>query len=253
MEHIGGHSVISSCFLRGERNLKRTICFAFVILLLLSGCTAAVTTQSPAVAAQSPGMALASTFPPSPPVGEGDLEPPHYLSYNEFESAVRNADPKAEFYNLAGFEYYYIPAYIVSRAEAKLDIITVKSFYAALSYKLRDIEYPKKGAEAEVLRASNTIQFVWYRQGLGAKLLQNIIANSRLKQLDDSGLYYYQDIDFTGQVTGKSIYWVRDGYCFQLDIPIDLFEELMGDAKETGLMSETLQKITSIEKVKIEK
>ena len=85
--------------------------------------------------------------------------------------------------------------------------------------------------EAEIEGIANSIKLVWSRNDDGKKLLEYGIRNMALKPLDEAGLYYYMDVSYPTQpdeVLTILIYWVQDGMRFNLQVPIELYNQITG-------------------------
>ncbi len=177
-------------------------------------------------------------------------EPLEIVSFEGISEAKKNFDAKNDIYKLNDLEFYYIPSHIASRA--KLDAILIKESYVCIYYYLKDLNFKRfeNPDEEEIERIENTIKLEWTRNADGDELLINTIKQLQLKQMDSNGITYYIDIYYPTEperILAKSIYWVEDGYMFNLDVPIMLFNE----EKEVGTEASIIAKLASVEKIAI--
>jgi len=167
--------------------------------------------------------------------------PSAYNSYEEFESAVRTSKDD-DIYNLAAIEYYYLPKNFMDIG--KLETILVKDRYVCVYYSLVDLDYDgyKNPDEREIARISNTIKLEWVRNVDGPLLLESTVKQSELKRFSE-GLYF-SDIAYPTnpeKVLSKSFFWTCDGYYFNFDIPVEIFEKIPKDSA-----SDTITALTQI-------
>ncbi len=222
-------------------------------------------------------LVITSCFVRKPPVAEdkrdteesytavsplADYGPLTVSSLEELNALIQTVDPKEDKYNLNDLKQCYIPSDITAVAEAVLSHINIEASYVCLYYNTLPESIVKQDSdEAEIERLSNTIKLAWVRTADGSELLKNDINDLRLKQLDEEGYFYYFDIIYpssSDKILGKSIFWVKDGLEFNLDIPIDLFNQIIGEqgkgedlTQDGQLTTETVDGFTAIEKVDI--
>lgn len=70
------------------------------------------------------------------------------------------------------------------------------------------------------------ITFVWGYNTEGDVYLQNAIKIFGLTEMPDMPDFYYSEADDDYGVHIYQIYWSKDGYCFQLNIPSELFNNV---------------------------
>ncbi len=198
---------------------------------------------------------------------EADDGPLEVTSFEELEQKISGAS-KNDGYGLDSLQFYYVPTELVELYNAKIDTIYIRERYVALYYYINDFDESKVKDiyERENGVLSNTIKLVWTRNEDGNLLLKNTIEQLKLLPLDDGGTYYFCDIPSMADrntILAKSIYWAQDGYCYQLDVPVEVFEQLTGikipDGGEKGdgleqselLKTETVDGFAAIERVDI--
>ena len=195
---------------------KRYILVAIVIICytitLLTGCGRSIRDND--IAKEQDGMVAY------------DFEPMTFYSFDGFVDSIVHVNVNLEdMYNLSGINYYYIPSGLFTGIT--LDAITVKERYVCLYYYYEDLcntDFPSADDE-EIARIANTLKLEWVRNAVGEELLSNTIEQLSLKELSN-GIYYF-DITYPTQaniVLAKSLFWVQDGYMFNLDIPQSVFE-----------------------------
>lgn len=215
--------------------MKRLLCLIiliFVLIITVVGCS-----RKDISATATDNLAI-------------DYEPLEIMSFEGINEAKKNVDVKNDIYNLNALEFYYVPSDIIT--DAKLNAIRIKDRYVCIYYYLNELDFEsfENSDEKEIARIENTIKLEWIRNADGGELLKNTINQLHLKQMDSDGLYYYADITYPSdpEVTlSKSIYWVEDGYMFNLDVPVDLFTE----NKEAGIESTSFAKLASVEKIEV--
>ncbi len=150
-------------------------------------------------------------------------------SFEDFETQMKSEGALRDV-NLGGLNSYYIPTEIIQLTKANINHIRVKQTYVSLNYDVKDIDYEKFDDPHEKERAmwGNTISFVWYRVDDADSWLNRYIEVIPLEPLYKGSSYYYFNIIHPSEpdmVLAKSIYWIENGYCFNLDIPIDVYED----------------------------
>jgi hypothetical protein len=157
-----------------------------------------------------------------------DFEPLTFYSFDDFVESIIENDVGSDMYNLSGLAYYYIPSEAITGIT--LETITVNERYVCLYYYLEDLRNKNYSSadEEEIARIANTVKLEWVRNADGESLLSNTIEQLSLKELT-GGIYYF-DISYptmASVVLSKSLFWVHDGYMFNLDIPQSMYETLI--------------------------
>jgi hypothetical protein len=191
------------------------LCIIIIIFSLLTGCANSESLEESAFANESNSIVAY------------DFEPLTFYSFDDFIDSIVEIDAGSDMYNLSDLAYYYTPS--ESIAGITLETITVNERYVCLYYYLEDLSnknYPSADDE-EIARIANTVKLEWVRNADGESLLSNTINQLSLKELT-SGIYYC-DISYPTRVSvilSKSLFWVHDGYMFNLDIPQSMYETL---------------------------
>ena len=162
----------------------------------------------------------------TPSLGIPHTEALAFYSFDEFVHSIAEADAENDIYNLAGLEYYYIPSDSISNIA--LDAITVQERYVCIYYHLNTPNSTEASSapEEETAGIANTVKLEWFRDAQGEELLENTIAQLSLEEISPG--IYGCDISYPTQpdiVLAKSLFWVRDGYMFNLDLPLDIYED----------------------------
>ena len=165
---------------------------------------------------------------PSPNLS-ASYAPYTYYSFEEFEEAVRSSK-EDDMYNLSAIKVYYLPKYFLD--VGKLDAILVKDVYISIYYYLSEIDQKSfatiEERESAIIR--NKIKLAWTREEEAELLLNGLIENLGLIEYSN-GLFYF-DITFPTEsetVLAKSFFWLSDGIRFNLDIPIEIFDNIPRD------------------------
>ena len=171
-------------------------------------------------------------------------EPLTFYSFDEFADAVAKATPENDMYHLSDISYYYVPSFHI--ANVTLDAILVKDRYVCFYYYLENLNTKEFSSPdtAEIALISNTIKLEWVRNANGNASLEHAKTLFNLKELQN-GIYYY-DITYPTQpdvTLAKSIFWVYDGYMFNLDIPQSVFA--------SRASAESLAEFINIQKISI--
>lgn len=162
--------------------------------------------------------------------------PSTYYSLRDFESSVkasRHRSDEIDIYNLSELDYYYLPHHFAEAGTLK--VIYVKDVYVCIEDSLADIDLNgyEDPHEREIARLANTIKFEWSRnlvEGEGPALLENAINVMGLRAFvsaESSVNLYYKDVYYPTAPEAPvliTFYWVADGYRFNLDLPIEIFE-----------------------------
>jgi hypothetical protein len=143
-----------------------------------------------------------------------------------------------------------LPFYYTSKVAtdiASLDSILAASRYIISSYSLAPLDSIafETPDDEEIARLSVTISLEWTRDSKGGQLLENAI--EQLGLIEHSEGLHYSDIShpaFPDGVLAKSFYWVHDGYLFNLNIPIAIYDMYVS--------SDRFQEITQLDRVSIQ-
>ncbi len=201
--------------------MRLRIIACIVFLLVLTGCSVNTDAQNTNIPIDNPEATVTGYSDPQ-------VDAFTVRSFEELNNAVKSDNAKSDV-NLKGLNYYYTPADIVDNTNASIDSIRVTARYVSQYFSIKKVDYEEfqSSGDAEVARLSNTIKLTWTRSEDGKLLLSTRIENLELKPLYEGSSYYYFDISHPSrpnEVLGKSIFWVEDGFCFNLDIPIDVYE-----------------------------
>ena len=155
-----------------------------------------------------------------------DTEALVFYSFDDFAHSIAEADAENDICNLVGLDYYYIPPESISNIA--LDAITVQERYVCIYYQLNNLNSMEASSahEEEMAGIANTVKLEWVRDARGEELLENTIAQLSLEEISPG--IYGCDISYPTQpdiVLAKSLFWVRDGYMFNLDLPLDIYED----------------------------
>jgi hypothetical protein len=167
-----------------------------------------------------------------------DLIPSVYSSFGELENAAKSGD-------LDYLSFYYTSK--VANDIAKLDSILASSRYLSVYYSLAPLEEIifESPDDEEVARLSVTLKLEWERDPKGESLLKNTVKQQNLTA--HSGELYYADLSnptFPDGTLAKSFYWVQDGYMFNLDIPIAIYDMYVS--------SDRFAEITQLDRIDIQ-
>ena len=231
--------------------MKRRIllCGCLALLLILSGCGKDGSEQA---LEEAEDVHLAEEGSDE----EVIIEPLALKSFEEIGEAKEKVEDQYDYYNLNDLEYYYVPSEQVLNAfsYAKLDSIIIEDRYIRQWYALSETDYTsiENADERETARTSGALKLEWIRNAVGEELLNSTIDQLKLNALNEDSRFYYRDIINPADsktVLARSLYWVEEGYLFNMDIPISdfgkWFEAWTQEAPEGAL---TLVKKTLVSK-----